>query len=394
MQVADARQAYETGGSSMLAQYLARLHQFMGSEHHLVDSAGTDLVTGESRSKLLASAISELRPVPSGERLVLTRSTEDRRYHLVVIGPPLLSPWTFAPYFALVLALVAFLCWVLAITIASPLRRMAMAVDRFGGGDLTVRLRFRRKDEVGELARTFDKMADRIETLMMAERRLLQDVSHELRSPLARLSFAAELVKTAPNRNVAVDRLQKEIGRLTDLVSSLIQVTRAEGDPGACRAEQIDLPALVREIADDCAIEAAVRDCQIDIEANAGIEVVGDPELVRRAIENVLRNAVRYAPDSSIIEVKVFSSGAYARVAVRDYGPGVPEYALSKIFHPFYRVDDSRNTQTGGVGLGLAIAWRAVELHHGNIAASIANPGLLITIDIPGTGPGLRAAAG
>jgi two-component system sensor histidine kinase CpxA len=384
LQADDARHAYETGGSARLGQYLARLRQFMGSEHYLVNAEGVDLVSGESRSELLANAKPpEARPIPSGDRIVITKSTTDGKYRLVVVGPPPLSPWTFAPYFVLVLAVVALLCWVLAITIASPLRRMATAVERFGSGDLGVRLGVQRKDEVGDLARAFDTMADRIQTLMTAERRLLQDVSHELRSPLARLSFAAELVKTAPDRNAAVARLQKEIGRLTDLVSALIQVTRAEGDPAARRTEQIDLSALVREIAEDCGIEAVVRHCRIGIESAAGVQIIGDPELVRRAIENVARNAVQYAPECSNIDVTVLRSGGYARVTVRDYGPGVPDDALDKIFNPFFRVDASRNSGTGGVGLGLAIASRALQLHHGTIAASNANPGLVITMDFP-----------
>ena len=394
MQADDARHAYETGGSASLAQYLGRLHQFMGGEHYLVNSEGIDLVTGEARSELLKNAKPpEVRPAPPGERFVIAKSTADGRYHLIATGPPPVSPWTFAPFFVLVLAVVAFLCWFLAFTIASPLRRMATAVERFGSGDLRVRLHLQRKDEVGELARAFDTMADRIQTLMTAERRLLQDVSHELRSPLARLSFAAELVKTAPDRNAAVARLQKEIGRLIDLVSALIQVTRAEGDPAARRAEQIDLSKSVREIAEDCGIEAVARRCQINIESSTGVEILGDPELVRRAIENVIRNAVRYSPDGSNIDVRVFRSGDCARVTVRDYGPGVPDHVLSRIFNPFFRVDGSRNSETGGVGLGLAIASRALQLHHGTIGASNTNPGLVITMDFPAPGPVRRDIA-
>jgi two-component system sensor histidine kinase CpxA len=394
MQADDAREAYEKGGSTRLAQYLARLHRVMGAEYCLIDSNGTDLVTGERPSELVANAKPpEFTPFPSGDKFAIAKSTADGRYQLIVTGPPPLSPWTFAPYFVLVLTVVAFLCWVLAITIASPLRRMAGAVERFGSGDLSVRLHFRRKDEFGELALAFDTMADRIQTLMTAERRLLQDVSHELRSPLARLSFAAELVKTAPDRHAAVARLQKEIGRLTDLVNALIQVTRAEGDPAARRTERIDLNGLVGEIAEDCGIEAAARHCRINLESTSRVEIFGDPELVRRAIENVVRNAVCYSPESTTIDIGVSKSGEYVRVAVRDYGPGVPDSALTKIFNPFYRVDGSRNSETGGAGLGLAIASRALQLHNGAIAASNAGPGLLITMDFPVAGPIRRETA-
>lgn len=384
MQLHDAREAYESGGSLQLAQYLAKLQTFMEAEHYLVDSAGRDLVTGQDRSELLASADPPgTRPAPTGGRFVVTTATADGKYHLIVTGPPPLSPWIFAPYFLLVLAVVALLCWVFAITMASPLRKMANAVDRFGGGDLNVRLHSPRKDEIGELARAFDTMADRIQTLMTAERRLLQDVSHELRSPLARLSFAAQLVKTAQDRNAAVARLHREIDRITELVSTLIQMTRAEGDPAAQRSERIALSELVREIAEDCRLEAATQDCQITVEAPPELQLAGDPELVRRAIENVIRNAVRYSPTGATVELKLSRREDTARITIRDYGPGVPDDALGRIFSPFFRVDDSRNSDTGGVGLGLAIAYRAVQLHNGEIRAANAHPGLLIAMDFP-----------
>jgi two-component system sensor histidine kinase CpxA len=360
----------------------------MAAEHYLVDSRGNDLVTGENRSELLANASpADTKPNPAAGRFVMTRATADGKYNLIVVGPPPLSPWIFAPYFLLVLIVVALLCWVLAITIASPLRKMSIAVDRFGSGDLSVRLHSSREDEIGEVARAFDTMADRIQTLMTAERRLLQDVSHELRSPLARLSFAAQLVKTASDRTAAVARLQKEIDRLTALVSALLQMTRAEGDPTSQRWEPIAFSKLVHDIAGDCQLEAEARDCRILVDATPGLELDGDPELLRRAIENVVRNAVRYSASGSIIEVKLKKDNASTRVVVRDYGPGVPSHVLDKIFSPFFRVDDARTSDTGGVGLGLAIASRAVQLHRGKITAVNANPGLLIKMEFPVCGP-------
>ena len=139
--------------------------------------------------------------------------------------------WSFVPYYVLILAAVALLCWLLALAIVRPIRQLAGAVDRFGSGDLAIRIPARRADEVGDLARAFNRMAERIETLMTAERRLLQDISHELRSPLARLHLASELARTATDRDLAFARIQKEVDRLTTLVETLIEMTRAEGDP-------------------------------------------------------------------------------------------------------------------------------------------------------------------
>jgi len=274
-------------------------------------------------------------------------------------------------------------CWLLAVNIASPLRGLARTVDRFGAGNLTVRVNSQRKDEIGELSRAFDRMAERIGTLLTAERRLLQDISHELRSPLARLSFAAELVRTAEDQDAALARLKKEIQRLATLVDSLLQVTRAEGDPLTSAAEDLRLDSLVEEVVEDCRVEADVRQCTIALQAGAPVSVCGDRELLRRAIENVVRNSIHYAPPNSTVDVELDATGDAARVAVRDRGPGVPEEALDKIFQPFYRVDDSRHSSTGGMGLGLAIAMRAVRLHNGRLWAQNAHPGLRVSIELP-----------
>jgi two-component system sensor histidine kinase CpxA len=238
----------------------------------------------------------------------------------------------------------------------------------------------RRRDEIGNLNRSFDRMAERIATLLTAERRLLQDISHELRSPLARLSFAAELIRTADDRDAAVGRLKKEINRLTNLVGALIEVTRAEGDPSLRCLEEIQLDELVLEVVEDC---RSIRECEISAAAEARVVVRGDRELLRRSVENILQNAIRYNRAGAAVEVTLEIAADAARLSVRDHGPGVPEDALAKIFQPFVRVDDSRDNATGGVGLGLAIAYRAIGLHHGRIWAENAAPGLRVVMELP-----------
>lgn len=378
----DAINAYESGGPQALAARLAKYKKYHGDDHYLTDARGKDLVTGEDRSALLA-AMNVSHPTPVNGRLVLVLPSTDDRYRLMIRFTTQVNFFTYLPYYVLILVAVALVCWVLAISIASPLRTLARTVDRFGAGDLSARVNSSRKDEIGELGRAFDRMAERIGTLLTAERRLLQDISHELRSPLARLSFAAELARTSPDRDAAVDRLKKEIARLTDLVGGLIQVTRAEGDPSASNAEELRLDELLDEIVDDCQMEAEARGCHIALEAEARPTLRGDRELLRRAIENVVRNSIRYTPGGSAVDVKLGVIQDAARISVRDYGPGVPQDVLPKIFQPFFRVDDSRDTSTGGVGLGLAIAHRAIGLHHGRLWAENVNPGLEVWIELP-----------
>jgi two-component system sensor histidine kinase CpxA len=210
---------------------------------------------------------------------------------------------------------------------------------------------------------------------------------------LARLGVAIELARSGENRDAALDRIQKESDRLNALVGELLQATRAEVDPEAFRAQPVRLDELLATIVSDCSIEAGARGCSLVLDAAGPLTVGGNPELLRRAVENVIRNALRYSPPQASVDVNLAADGAAARIQVRDYGPGVPEESLSHIFEPFYRVEGDRNRDSGGVGLGLAIARRAVELHQGSLRASNANPGLLVEIEIPKQSPQTREPA-
>jgi signal transduction histidine kinase len=385
MELEQAREAYESGGAPKLQAFIERMHRFVRGNHYLTGANGRDVLTGEDRSALLAAAEPEgARPRHRNGPMILMAKSPDGMYRWIVeMNPPPEQFMNYLPYYALIFGAVALVCWLLAWNIASPLRALARTVDRFGAGDLGARVNSARKDEIGDLGRAFDRMAERIATLLSAERRLLQDVSHELRSPLARLSFAAELVRTAEDRETAVARLKKEIHRLTDLVGALLQVTRAEGDPGATSPEALRLDELLDQVIEDCRVEAEARGCKIGLADFAHLEVCGDRELLRRAIENVVRNSIRYAPPASEVDVQLDRKKDTARISVRDHGPGVPEEALPKIFQPFFRVDDSRDSSSGGAGLGLAIAKRAVGVHHGEVWARNAQPGLQVYIELP-----------
>jgi signal transduction histidine kinase len=387
----DARRAYEDGGPEQLDAYLRRLNRHTEAEYFLTDDRGIDLVTGEDRSALKSSGVSARRGPPLGrilprtETAVRIRRALDGQYRLITMvpPPPHFSPWESLWYFLWLPVLIAALCYLLAVDLVSPLRNLRKIVERFGRGELGARSELTRRDEIGELAHAFNLMAGQITTLLSAERRLLQDVSHELRSPLARLGFAVELARTSPDRETALARIRQEADRLAQLVDELLALTRAEGDPAARVVERVDLRELLAEVVASCELETEMQGCQLEAKIDTPAAVTGDFELLERACDNVLRNAIRHTPKGSSVTVELASKDSRAIISIRDFGPGVPADALSEIFKPFYRVESDRGRSSGGVGLGLAIASRAVELHQGQISARNANPGLLVEIELP-----------
>jgi two-component system sensor histidine kinase CpxA len=247
-----------------------------------------------------------------------------------------------------------------------------------------------RRDELAQLMRDFDRMAERIEALMDAQSRLLKDVSHELRSPLARLSVALGLARqrAAPETEGALNRIELEADRLNQLIQRLLTISRLETGTDGIRKTQVSLRELVEQVVHDAEYEAQGRRCGVSAEPTDEYVVEADPALLRSAIENVVRNAVRYTAAGTDVEIRlerrIGDHGGEIAVRVIDSGPGVPEEALERIFQPFYRIDDARNRQTGGAGLGLSIADRAVRLHGGRVHASNRpEGGLEVEIRIP-----------
>lgn len=387
IQADQAARALQRGGSTELKGFIETLDTTFGVHHYVTDETGRDLVTGENRMRFLDAARAGHDNFGSVDGLfVYGRPSNLCNCWLLVSGPPPFSAWSFAPFYALVLVSIGVGSWLATVGIASPLRKVAATADQFGRGDLAARVQYRGGNEIGQVARSFNAMADRIQTLLTAERRLLQDISHELRSPLTRMNFAAELVRTAPDRDAAVDRLQVDLDRLGALVAELLTITQAEGDPTARRRLPVDIGALVHEIVQSSQIEAESGACRIIVTGSADGIVSGDAELLRRAIENVLRNAIRYSPPGADVEVTLRDESGRAVVEIRDVGPGVPPEALSRLFEPFFRVDASRQDATGGTGLGLSITYRAVQLHHGSVNVENAHPGLRVSLSLPTNG--------
>jgi len=384
-QLEEARSAYEIGGRPGLQAFLDTLHRVYDARGILTDETGHDLLTNEDRSALVRGARrpSIFQIFRTGDATV-ARAADDGRYWFFYIVPRVrVGSWFLLPEHAFVMAAGVLLCYWLALYLTSPVRKLEKAVERFGRGDLSARVGSNRRDELGQLARTFDRMAGRTETLLTAERRLLLDISHELRSPLARLGVAVELARSGDDPYSALNRIQKESDRLNALVGQLLQVTRAEGDPTSLRHAPFRLDELVRQLVEDSSIEAAAHGCELKYEQRATVTVAGDPELLRRAVENVIRNAIRHAPRGTAVEVSLAGHHGKAVVAVRDQGSGVPEEALPRLFDAFYRVEGDRGRASGGIGLGLSIARRAIELHRGSIRARNARPGLEVEMELP-----------
>jgi signal transduction histidine kinase len=387
VQVEDAKKAYETGGKQALGVAISRFQSINNNAKMIfTDAKGMDLLTGEAHPELMAQT--ERRPSPYPfifRRAVIPRHDASRQYWLFLIDERRgFLFWFLQPQHLWIIGAVTLLCYAFSYHLTSPVRRLREVVDLFGRGELSARAATGRRDEFGQLAISFNKMAERIQTLLAAERRLLMDISHELRSPLARLGVAVELARSGEDRDLMLDRIEKEAQRLNELVGELLHVTRVEGDPSQRKTETVYLDELLGHVVEDCRIEAKMKGCLIEWNApSAGVVVSGDEELLRRATENVLRNAIRYAPVQSTVDVDLTQSGNAALIRIRDHGPGVPEESLARIFDAFYRVDSDRNRASGGVGLGLAIARRAVELHNGKLRAENKLPGLCVTIELP-----------
>jgi signal transduction histidine kinase len=393
----EARAAWELEGQAGLDRFLGRLKDATGAEATLTDASGRDVRNGRDWSKLINSPNNRIPRnffwflpfvrIENNRGFTAVQVSRDKKYYFVATYPvrdPNREGWSVEVPSSTwwMLAIFVGLCYALARQLTSPLRKMQKTIERFGHGDFTARVNSRRADELGQLGRAVDQMAERIESLLKSQRRLLQDISHELRSPLARLGVAVELARGGGDADIAFNRIEREADRLNMLVGELIQVTRAEGDPAGLSTEPLRLDELVEVIVGDVRIEAERHHIQIDLDL-CEAELEGNPELLRRAIENIIRNAIRYSPEEGKVQVSLKRTGAIYRVAVRDYGEGVPDEALAHIFDPFYRVEKDRGRTSGGVGLGLAIAKRAVELHRGTMRASNQRPGLLVEIDLP-----------
>jgi two-component system, OmpR family, sensor histidine kinase CpxA len=400
--------AYEQKGKTGLQQYLDNLE----STQHV-----RAFLFNENMEEVLHRGAPEwaLRVATGGPRVphegfifpapppVLrdSRASSDglHRYTLVLSPPP--GPRLFLgprglPIPGLVIAVISsgLVCYLLAWFLTMPIVRLRAATRKLAAGDLAARAGAPtdgRRDEVAGLMRDFDGMAERLENLVKVQSRLLNDISHELRSPLARLNVALGLARQRANVESAsmLDRIELEASRLNELIGHILTLARLEDGEQTVPPTPVLLDEVVLGVAEDAEFEAQARHCHVRSEIPAGSWAVrGDASLLHSAVENVVRNAIRYTREGTTVQIHLertqTAGGEEAVVRVADCGSGVPADALAKLFQPFYRLDDARGRQTGGVGLGLAITERAVRFHGGSVAATNrAEGGLMVEIHLP-----------
>ena len=290
---------------------------------------------------------------------------------------------------AIMIGISGIICYLLALYLTRPILRLRDATHKLSSGHLEARAAGgmeKRSDEIGGLVRDFNHMAERIEALVTSQQTLLRDISHELRSPLARLNVALGLARQRSSQaeQPMLDRIEREAERMNHMIGQLINLARMETEAAPPQASRVQLDEIVRQVADDATFEAQQRDCRVTLDGAKTCSTEGNPDLLRSAVENVVRNAVRYSSPGSTIDMSLKTDDGWATVEVSDHGPGIPESDIEKVFRPFYRVATARDRESGGTGLGLAIAERAVRLHGGTVKAENQKEGgLRVTLRIP-----------
>ncbi len=289
----------------------------------------------------------------------------------------------------LLLIITAGVCYALARSLTAPIGRLRQATRRFASGDLSTRIGddVKGRNELAELSHDFDEMAEKIEGLVGGQKTLLRDISHELRSPLARLGIALELARQQEGGELqrkSLDRIGLEAERMNSMIGQLLNLTRLESREFEISFEEFDLRDLLACLVNDAAYEAKVRQCEVVLQAPTKVSFLGSQNLLAQAFENVIRNGVKYTAEGSLVSIKLWVEEEQIKVQIADAGIGVPDDALGKIFDPFFRVADARDRQSGGTGIGLAIAKQSIILHGGTISAYNQNDGgLLVDIVLP-----------
>lgn len=328
------------------------------------------------------------------------RVSLDKGYTLFSISPPpspleiILSPRSLILRTVIAFLVAGITCYILAKSLTAPIAKLRQATQAIAHGNLATRvapLVGQKMGDITDLANDFDRMAERIERLLTSQQRLLRDISHELRSPLTRLNVALALAQeqALPQTSSALNRIELESERLRDLIGQLRTVTLLESEGERLEQHQLQLQELLRLVVQDADFEAHSSNRSVVIDApSTAVTMNGSWELLRQAVENVIRNAVRHTEEGTEVTVTMAAvdEGGHrqARIVVRDHGRGVPDEHLPHLFRPFYRVEEARDRASGGSGMGLAIAQRAVALHGGSIRADNApDGGLQVTILLP-----------
>jgi len=396
-----AAEALARGGEDALRQWLEDNRRPSARRILLVIKNSGEELLGRPVPEPFVRSIVRPRPIPPGSpgnfrprqfapRLIGEDGVE---YHLVFFRAPrtlfgaLDWPSTRVAVLSMAVAIAALTALLLARYLSSPIVRLQRTARALAAGNLDSRVGKpfdRRRDEVGTLARDFDKMAEQIQGLVTAKETLLRDVSHELRSPLARIRVALALAERDAGAEAVrgqLTRIEHETERLDQLVGHVLHLTRLRTQTDV-RRTPVHVDALLREIVENARFEHA--DTQLSYVSEFDGTIMGNAEELRSAFENVVRNALHYAGKPGNVAVRLSRSAGNIEVIVTDNGPGVPADDLERIFEPFYRTDASRNHQHVGEGIGLAITSSVMKRHHGRVTAqNRPTGGLEIRLELP-----------
>lgn len=404
-QAAIAVTVFESAGRQGLERWFAQLPDQHRRGVFLLDEAKNE-VLGRRLPPPLAnlSLGDERQELDFGRRRAIvqpTTSTEGAHYWLVKTLPNhrpnyraefwhSSKPLYRGVLFLLSLLVTGLVSFWLARNITSPIRQLGQTTRLLSAGELGTRVAAQvtaRRDEIGELGREFDRMAEHIEELLCAQQRMLRDVSHELRSPLARLQIALELARKAVGEKGALghDRIEKEANRLDELIGQILSLVRLTTQGSCFQMESLDVRDILEQVIADANYEAEQEGKAALLLESISFPMQGNQHLLHSALENIVRNAVKYAPQNSQVEVQMQAPSAeQLRIRVRDHGPGVADATLHQLFEPFFREAEARDRASGGYGLGLTIARQAVRLHGGEILAFNApDGGLIMEISLP-----------
>jgi len=399
-----ASAALREDGHQGLSDWLQSLPGVTGSLVYVLDDNGQDLL-GRALPAPITMAMrrfggprfqrpsprefGNLRPARPFTQLI---GPDERTYTFFVMPPRgVVGRWLAERggigIVVLALAISTAISYLLARAISQPIRRFRESAVAIADGNLNTRVAERvgkRRDEIGLLAQDFDRMADELQRAWQRQTELSRNVSHELRSPLARLRVALELARRKAGDLAELEKIETETERLDELIGQILEFSRMDADPNGER-EAIDLDELVRTIVEDVRYEYGRigSEAKVEIKSASNCVVSGYPGALRSAVENVLRNAVQHSQADTEVRVELSIDESNAVLIVKDQGGGVPDVELDNIFAPFFRSGSGRDDSSSGTGLGLAIASRAIAMHDGTIVARNTGGGLSIEIRVP-----------
>jgi two-component system sensor histidine kinase CpxA len=399
-----ATETAERDGSAAASAYLARLERETHMKACLFDVsgnviAGTDCSSFQSMtSHVVASRDSDFSMKYGIARVALRLNGQTGRQYVFATELPAgpraalgINRSAVVLQWGVALLVSGFICFLLTRYLTTPILQLRTMSQKLASGDLSARtgsVLVQRRDEIGDLIRDFNAMASRIEELVSGQRQLISDVSHELRSPLARLNVALDLGRERKGDDPAFVQMQEDMRLLDEMIGRLLTIAKLDISAAQVPMMDVDLADLLSQITRNAEFESREPNGGIRLIPSGQCIVWGSAELLHSAIENVVRNAIRYTENGTCVEISMeCENSSSVRLVVRDYGPGIPEFELRNIFQPFYRVAGARDRQSGGTGLGLAITDRVVRIHGGTIRAENASPrGLRIEIVLPRSG--------